>query len=386
MKVLLVANYPPDRQESMLRFGRMLAEGLPAHGVEPIVVAPVQRAAGLTSYRYSGGPKYLGYVDKFILFPRQLRREILRHRPTVIHVLDHANSAYVRVARNVPVLITCHDLLQIRAARGEVPHQRLGWSGRKFQQWILSHIARVNAIACVSQKTCEDLHRLIPATITRTQVIPNGLNYPYAPVPDEVAAQRLQSVARGGLAREEGGFYLNVGGGQWYKNRPGLLKIFAGLRRELNPPPVLVMVGKPLSPSDAALATGLGVATHIRYFSDLSNENLTALYSLARGLIFPSWEEGFGWPIAEAQACGCPVFTSNREPMTEVGGDAAVYFNPADPTEAVAKIVSTKSGHDILRTRGLTRSEQWAAKHMLASYAALYRELARIPHENSPRH
>jgi glycosyltransferase involved in cell wall biosynthesis len=49
---------------------------------------------------------------------------------------------------------------------------------------------------------------------------------------------------------------------------------------------------------------------------------------LAKVFVFPSWQEGFGWPILEAMACGCPVVTTGRPPVTEVGGSAAIYITP----------------------------------------------------------
>ncbi|HEY4247233.1 MAG TPA: glycosyltransferase family 1 protein [Lacunisphaera sp.] len=380
MKVLLVTNYGPDRQESMLRFGRMLAEGLPSLGIQPIVIAPRARLTKLTPrYRYAGWPKYLGYIDKFFLFPHFLRHEIRRHRPDVVHIIDHANSVYASAAGERPVVATCHDLMQIRAARGEIPQQRLGWSGRLFQRWILRHIARVRDLVYISRKTGDDLHRLVSREQDYTHLIHVGLNYPYAKVPAATAAQRLNMLAAADGLGDKNEFYLNVGGGQWYKNRPGLLRIFAELRRQQTPAPLLVMIGKPLSAADAALASELGIAEHVRHFSNVSNEDLAAFYTLARGLIFPSWEEGFGWPIAEAQACGCPVFTSNRAPMTEVGGPAAVYFDPGDPVEAAGRILAARGEEAALRARGLLRAERWTARRMLGSYAELYRSLAARP-------
>ena len=149
MKVMLVANFAPDRQESMRRFARALADGLPAHGIEPVVVAPEPRLTRLLpAYRYAGVPKYVGYIDKFVLFPRRLRRVIRAQRPRVVHLIDHANSAYARVAGGVPVLATCHDLMQIRAARGEIPRHRPGWTGRIFQSWILHHLTPIADVAC----------------------------------------------------------------------------------------------------------------------------------------------------------------------------------------------------------------------------------------------
>ena len=120
------------------------------------------------------------------------------------------------------------------------------------------------------------------------------------------------------------------------------------------------------------------IQSSVIHFDSVGNEDLAALYSTARGLIFPSWEEGFGWPVAEAQACGCPVFTSNREPMTEVGGPAAVYFDPASPVEAATRILAAREEEAALRARGLLRAERWRPRHMLDQYAILYRSLAGV--------
>jgi hypothetical protein len=198
VKVLLVTNFPPDRQESMLRFGQLLAGGLPAHGIEPVVIAPESRLTRLLpTYRYSGWSKYLGYVDKFLFFPRRLRRAVRQHRPDVVHIIDHGNSAYAGAVEGRPVLATCHDLMQIRAARGEIPRHRPGLGGRLFQKWILHHLGRVPEVACVSGKTRDDLGRLAARPPGRTHLVYNGLNFPYAPVPAKEARARLRNLAPG---------------------------------------------------------------------------------------------------------------------------------------------------------------------------------------------
>jgi glycosyltransferase involved in cell wall biosynthesis len=378
MKVMLVSHFAPDHQESMLRFSRLLTQHLPDAGIEPILVAPQRRLTRLIpNYRYAGWQKYVGYLDKFALFPIELRRAIAHHQPAVVHLLDHAHSGYASAAGSIPVVLTCHDLLQIRAAAGEIPQQPLSPSGRKFQDWIRHHIATVPNIVCVSKKTRDDLNRLIPRQGGRTEVIYNGLSYPYSPLPMPLARKRVSSLWSLPEGKNPGRFYLNVGGGQWYKNRPGLLHIFAGLFRA-QPDLNFVMVGKPLSTADAALASRLGLTSALRHFSNLPSKDLAALYQLSEGLIFPSWEEGFGWPIAEAQACGCPVFTSDRAPMTEVGGDAAVYFNPAAPDEAVAQILAAQSNRGTMSARGILYAANWDPKHMIDAYAALYRSLANV--------
>ena len=62
------------------------------------------------------------------------------------------------------------------------------------------------------------------------------------------------------------------------------------------------------------------------FFNKLDARTMQAVYSRARALLFPSLAEGFGWPLVEAQACGCPVITTDEPPMNEVAGDAAHYL------------------------------------------------------------
>ncbi len=64
----------------------------------------------------------------------------------------------------------------------------------------------------------------------------------------------------------------------------------------------------------------------VRFFSNLQSSTLQALYSIAAAFLFPSLAEGFGWPLIEAQACGCPVITTDEAPMNEVAGPAARYL------------------------------------------------------------
>jgi glycosyltransferase involved in cell wall biosynthesis len=305
----------------------------------------------------------------------------------VVHIADHSNSCYARATGAVPTLVTCHDLLPLRLARGEFAAlgHGLGRGGRALQRWILKHLAAVPHLACVSHKTAADLQRLAPRPAARLHVIPNGLNYPFTPLPPEEARARLLALpgAAAWLDRP-GGYYLHVGGAQWYKNRPGLLRIHAELIRQSAPaapaaPPALVLVGAPLDPTDQALLVQLGLAPHFYRLQDVPSATLPALYRLAHGLIFPSLEEGFGWPPAEAQACACPVFTSNRAPLTEVGGEAAVYFDPTDAAAAAHAILAAAPRADALRQLGLARALGWAPETMLAAYTSLYRSMVSTP-------
>jgi glycosyltransferase involved in cell wall biosynthesis len=171
-------------------------------------------------------------------------------------------------------------------------------------------------------------------------------------------------------------FLFSIGGAHWYKNRTGLLKIFGALKDSLNPPRIFVYIGPAFDADQESLIQTLGLRDSLLRIPQLSNDELQAAYALADGLIFPSWEEGFGWPIAEAQACGCPVFTSNRAPMTEVGGDGARYFDPADPASAATEIIRGLALPEPLRAAGLRQAQRWDTQLMLDAYLKLYSSLS----------
>lgn len=390
-KIVLVGNFQPDRQESMLRFERALAGGFTARGlpVETIRPEPHFIKCG-PRYRYGGLPKYLGYLDKFLLFPRRLHRIARAAAPgTVFHIVDHGNAVYAPHLRPAPVLVTVHDLLQIRSARGEFPQNRLSRSGAKYQEWILQNLSKLPAAVCISEKTRTDLQRLTGLADNSIAVVPNSLNFPYSPLPASEATPLLaRALARHHLRwpapRAEAGetprFLFAIGGAQWYKNRTGIIAIYAALRRLPGPARPLVYVGPAFDSEQQALIDQHCLHDAVIRIPGLDNRELQAAYSLADGLLFPSWEEGFGWPIAEAQACGCPVFTTNRAPMTEVAGDAACYFDPTDPAAAASTIAAALADSAPLREAGLARAPRWEPGVMLDAYFNCYTLLLENKH------
>jgi hypothetical protein len=134
--VLLIGNYPPDRQQSMQRFAMMMLDGLIAAGVPAELIQP-QPFFG--RFRPANGfvAKWLAYIDKFVLFPRNLRRK-LKAAPALVHICDHSNAMYAKQIRGLPVVSTCHDLLAVRGALGEQTDCPASATGKLLQRWILS--------------------------------------------------------------------------------------------------------------------------------------------------------------------------------------------------------------------------------------------------------
>ncbi len=95
--------------------------------------------------------------------------------------------------------------------------------------------------------------------------------------------------------------------------------------REVQPLPLWCISPAPNAAVRAALAD-VPPNGRVSFFQGVDNAVLQAAYSRARAFLYPSLAEGFGWPLIEAQACGCPVITTDEPPMNEVAGDAAVYL------------------------------------------------------------
>lgn len=113
----------------------------------------------------------------------------------------------------------------------------------------------------------------------------------------------------------------------------------------------------------------------IKFVGNVSDEELVAFYKNAKVFVLPSFEEGFGLPIIEAMACGCPVVSSNAASMPEIGGEAAVYFDPTNKDEIVSKISQILENQkiannliDLGKKRVKLFSWEKLAKHTLKGY------------------
>lgn len=369
MRIALLANYLPDAQQSMQRFASLMETALSVQGHQVRVVRP---AAYLGKWARSHSVrKWYGHLDKVILFPSLLKATA--EWAEIVHICDHSNAFYVRHLRNKPHLVTCHDLLAIRSALNDTPGHETGWTGRRLQSMILRGLKRAQHIACVSEATRSDLLHIAPSMRKRVSRVYNGLNYPYRAMPSCEAKARIGRLD-GRLSHRD--FVLHAGGNQWYKNRLGVLDIFSRLRsREEEKDLMLVMAGKEWAEEMRAFVQRNNLGDSIVKVAEVSNEDLRALYSSAQLLLFPSLQEGFGWPIIEAHACGCPVATSNRAPMTEVGGDAAIYVDPDQPQSAAQIIAQALKNRPDLRKASLLNADRFQTDRMINGYVELYRFL-----------
>jgi glycosyltransferase involved in cell wall biosynthesis len=380
LRVLLIGNYPHDQQESMLRFAALILRGLCDKEIEAELLAP-KPFFGQIKRSGRGLGKWLGYLDKFILFPIFLRRKLSALRVArvtpVVHICDHSNAMYAWFLTDVPHLVTVHDLLAVRSARGEFSQNPTGWSGRILQAMILSGLKKCRFAVADSTASRDDFLRLTGRKSDNVPVVPPTLNYPYGQREEAEVTRVLDSLFHRQQAQRPSQFFFHVGGGDWYKNRPGILRAFhqyrqSGVERQVS----LVLAGA-LPDSDLKLLCAeLRIESSVVWLGRVDNEELAALYNYAETLVFPSLAEGFGWPLLEAQACGCPVIASNRAPLTEVAGDGALYVNPVEPDAIATTLLEMETmppkEREALRKRGFENVKRFTDKQMMDGYLEAY--------------
>jgi glycosyltransferase involved in cell wall biosynthesis len=376
--VVLIGNYPLDRQESMLRFGNLIQTRLESSGFTTESISP----RGYLGRILQKGTlaKWLGYIDKYILFPPGLALRLsgikrkFPGRKIVVHICDHANAVYAGLVRNwFPVLVTCHDLLAVRGALGEDTYCPASGFGKLLQAAILRGIGKATFVACVSRATQSDLIRLSePSMAGRCEVVPLALNYPYRPLPRKEALAKLTQAA---ITLPFQGFVLHVGSGHPRKNREALLLSVARIKDSW--PGKIVFAGDRLSSEEQDLAKSLGLEDRVCGIFQPNNETLLALYSAAHCLIFMSHSEGFGWPVLEAQASGCPVICSNRTSVPEVAGEGALVHEPDDYGEIARDVqrLQEPAFRNAMIALGFKNAQNYSNERMMGSYEQIYRRI-----------
>jgi glycosyltransferase involved in cell wall biosynthesis len=290
-------------------------------------------------------------------------------------------------------VVHCHDLLALRSALGLIAENPTGLTGRIYQRYIRRGFRRARHFISISQRTRADLHQYGGVQALSSEVVYNGLNKAFSPMDAEAADQALHAA---GLSPPEGGLLLHVGGGQWYKNAIGVLEMYGAYARRCARPLPLWMLSPPPGPALKAAISAMPPGAQVQFISGLSTAALNAAYCRAGALLFPSLAEGFGLPIAEALACGCPVITTAEAPMTEAGGPVA-YYLPRRPTLEGAGPWAEAAGEHLITVLARPEAERQAwrrealawvrrfdADQIIASHIELYERVLALETRRRP--
>ena len=308
--------------QSMPRFARMLEEAYRERGHQVEVWSPQAKMyALLPKGRLS---KWAGYLDQYIIFPLWVRKQLKMQPANTLYVFcDQALGPWVPLVKSKPHVVHVHDLLALRSALGDIPENPTQWSGRVYQRYIRQGFKQAKHFISISKKTRDDLHHFGEVSPVTSEVVYNGLNYPYAPM---LQSDAIAVLKQAGLPVKPEGMLLHLGGSQWYKNLAGVVRLYIEYAKSEAKPLPLWCISPSPNAKVQALLKELPVQGQVLFFQGIDNQALQAAYSTAHAFIFPSLAEGFGWPIIEAQASGCLVLTTDAAPINEIGGPSASYI------------------------------------------------------------
>jgi glycosyltransferase involved in cell wall biosynthesis len=340
LKIILIGNYKPDKQYSMLIFEALMAEGYFKSKLFVSIIRPSE-ILGKLALRKQSLIKWFGYLDKFLLFPvfilfLRLKNLMLMNKVNY-HICDHSNSFYLHFLPKNKTIITCHDVIAIRAGLGFTDtYCYASTSGKVMQQIILNGLSKAKKLAAVSEFTLNQLYTIDtkPNLAKNWICIHNALSEKFKAFPEN----HIQEVLNKFQLQKDSPIILHVGSDLERKNRKLLIHLIHKIQNEWNG--FLVLAGEQLNDELLELIQKLNVSDRILQINNPTDKEIIALYSMCYAMVFPSYSEGFGWPIIEAQACGAPVITSNKAPMmNEVGGNAALYADPDDVSSFVNQFI-----------------------------------------------
>ena len=331
-QVLVITNYRPDQQQSMLRFGDLLTSNKNNRknlDIEQTYPTPVfRKICPIGKLR-----KWAAYLDKYLLFPKRLKRELKSRKDPLhlIHIIDHSNATYLpKLSRitQAKKIITCHDLIAIRTAKGEFAQaQKTSKSGKRLQNWISDSLHHADYYACDSRQTLENLNQLIPMSKEKSSVIHLGTEPDSSSISEKKDLSKILP-----FDPLNTNFLLHVGSAAWYKNRKAVFRSFIHAHTCLPDQNLkLVLVGP--EPQKEELDDQLknwftSNPSTIHSLQNLPENILDTLYKYAQALVFPSFIEGFGWPPLEAAVRGCPVITTRTGAIEDLLGNYAKYVEP----------------------------------------------------------
>jgi glycosyltransferase involved in cell wall biosynthesis len=301
---------------------------------------------------------------------------VLDHRLRRAGSVDLFHSPFHVMPRRMPCpgVLTMHDAFNFEQYKTSNYAPPVSWAEWAYFSWaIRDSLERARRVLCVSQTTADELLRHVPSVRDKLRVVPHGVTPIFRRLEDRsrVAARCTELL---GTAEP---FLLSIGGVSPNKNHFRTMRAFAAAFPG-DSPVRLAVVNRFGDPARLrALACTLGVSDRYLSLGSPPDDDLVTLLNGASGLAFCSTVEGFGLPILEAMACGCPVITSSTSCMPEVAGEAALFADPYDASDialVMRRLVAEPSMQAELRARGLQRVSRFTWQEAARSTLEVYDE------------
>ncbi len=226
---------------------------------------------------------------------------------------------------NLPEAVVVYDLV----------HEKLLWSAEDAEGQMAAKqgsLRRGVTYIAISQATADELKKYYPETASRIRVVHPGCDH----LPE--SENNALTLSDGAPDAE---YVLFVGSRGAYKNFGVILDAMVSPNWPADVK--LAIVGKPLTTNETLVLQGRGLGPRVLTPGQLSDGELAKWYRRSLGFVFPSLQEGFGFPNLEAQSCGAPVVCSDIPVFHETCDDSAIYFDPRSPESVAAAIQKLRS-------------------------------------------
>lgn len=291
--------------------------------------------------------KVLHWPLVFIWTHLRLSWEMVINPPDILFVPAHS----VPLIHRGRTVVTIHDLgflhnPQIYHPLARIYHRFSAW-------WSVRYAFK---IITISEFTKQDIIKNYKVNPDKISVIPLGLDKSkYKIITDKNRLKQVQD--KYNLTRP---YFFYIGRLEKKKNIEFLINAFNQLAVDY-PDYDLVLAGS-LSYGGDKIMRLIKASSKVKHLGYIEEEDVPPLLNAAQAFVFPSLFEGFGLPIIQAMACGCPVISSNATSLPEVGGKAAWYINPNNRDELIAlmkKMAINNEARQQLIDAGLNRAKQF---------------------------
>lgn len=266
-----------------------------------------------------------------------------------------------------PRIVTLHDLYFLR--HPESLHAEIR---RDYGRLVRRHVNKADAVLSVSEATALDAVELLGLPRERLTVCWEDAAPIYDERPGEAELEASKQIA-------DEPFLLFVGTIEPRKNLVALLDAFT-LLQPRHPELKLVLAGERgwgCETFDQALA-GMQHPERVVITGYLDQVSLRSLYHRAIALVMPSHCEGFGLPLVEAMACGCPLVVSDNGSLPEIAGDAALIWRSGEPenlAQLLGEVVDDEDCRSGLVERGRERRSKFNWSESARRILKLYQDL-----------
>jgi len=267
-------------------------------------------------------------------------------------------------------VVTVHDLTPIM-----FPEKHSFIRSLIFKLFLPRTLKKAEKIIADSENTKKDLINVFGLPEKKIKVIYLGISDKFRVMTDKKKINKIKEKYSLNFP-----FILTVSTLEPRKNIPNLIRAFSYLKKENKITQKLVIVGQKGWKYNEIfiLIKKLEMEKEIIFLGYVSEKELICIYNLADLFVFPSFYEGFGFPVLEAMKCGCPVITSNVSSLPEISGKAAKYINPynlKEITESIYGVLTDKDLSKRMVNKGLLQSKKFSWEKCTNETLKVYEEL-----------